>query len=181
MDVPRNHPGAFADVGFEHDSYETEFIQAGGERAIVRLRNVQKGSAANGLIKDYRLEAGAPELRARYRLPKTLSSFSTEAGLSPDYLQLLRNGSAGMQAVKGRGFRGWSNDGVAVWLKPIPGGELRWKRPYQDEFGHGRMLRLGTSAAEFEIALVASETPVPPKSSRAKRPGSRGVLETISQ
>jgi hypothetical protein len=137
----------------------------------VRLRNVQEGSRAKGLIKEFRLEAGASELRVRYRLPKGLSPFSTEAGLSPDYLQLLRNGSAGMKAVKGRGYRGWSNHGAAVWLKSIPGGGLRWQRPYQEEFGHGRMLRLGTSAEEFEIALVTSK--VPAASSEASRAYSR--------
>jgi hypothetical protein len=178
MDVPRNHPGAFADVGFEHDSYEIDFIQVEGEGAIVRLRNVQEGSAANGLIKEFRLEEGSPELRVRYRLPEGLTSFDTEAGLSPDYLQLLRNGSAGIREVKGRGYRGWSSNGIAVWLKPTPGGRLRWKRPYQEEFGHGRMLRLGTSAAEFEIALVTLETPAL-EVKRART--SRTALEAIHQ
>jgi hypothetical protein len=177
MDVPRNHPGAFADVGFEHDAYESEFHETEGGCVVVRLRNVQEGSPAKGLIKEFSLEANSPEMRVRYRLPAALGSFCTEAGLSPDYLQLLRNGSVNIKTEQARGLRGWSNDGVVVWLRPKPGGGLRWKRPYQEEFGHGRTLRLGTSATEFEIALGASR----PQQRKVTRPRLRAVLEAVQQ
>ena len=39
MDVPRNHPGAFADVGFEHDSYDCALVDAGPKQTRATFVN----------------------------------------------------------------------------------------------------------------------------------------------
>ena len=156
MDAPRNHPGAFADVGFEHDTYECSVIEESGEKAIVRLVNTTEASAAQGLTKEFCLGANATELRVRYQLPESLDKLKTEIALSPDYLGLLRNGSAELKPLKERGVRGYSHGTTAVWVKAQSGGP-RWLRPYQEKCGHACMVRLGSTSREFEIALGTSD------------------------
>ncbi len=41
MEIPANHPGAFADRGFEHDMYAAEIKVADGPEVCVELRNKQ--------------------------------------------------------------------------------------------------------------------------------------------
>src|SRR5206468_1848955 len=44
MDHPRNHPGAFADVGHEHDTYEAAVATGQGLAVGATLQNVEPGS-----------------------------------------------------------------------------------------------------------------------------------------
>jgi hypothetical protein len=138
MDVPRNHPGAFADVGFEHEEYTFELIEDGG----VRLR------AKNGIEKEFQLDGHV--LRVRYSVPDTIEHLSTECGLSPDYLRLLRSGSECLQGYDNGEARGWRTDHVAVWVKPD--GAV-WEEPFSSRFGHGCVLRCGSDARQFSIEL----------------------------
>src|SRR6185295_16548009 len=83
METPRNHPGAFADVGFENDHYSCEIAEH-DDHVVVRLVNIEKESAARGLVKEYELAKNGV-LTVRYQLPQTLTKLSIECGLSPDY------------------------------------------------------------------------------------------------
>jgi hypothetical protein len=157
MDTPRNHPGAFADVGFEHDAYDAEIIESDGESAAVRLVNIQEESAARGMVKEFRLAANSAAVSVRYTVPESLASFATEFGLSPDYLNLLRMGCEGLTLLEQRGVRGCSRGETSVWVKPKRGAGVRWKKPYQEHCGHGRMFRAGTSSKQFEIELGVSD------------------------
>lgn len=69
MDTPRNHPGAFVDVGHEHDRHEVERLSSGPTAAEVWLRNHQPGSELEGAVKRFRLRAGSRALEVRYTLP----------------------------------------------------------------------------------------------------------------
>jgi hypothetical protein len=152
MQVPRNHPGAFADLGFEDDRYDCEILNQ-GDHAAVRLINVEPHSAARGLEKVYTLGATDSYLSVRYKLPPNLKNISTECALSPDYLALLRHGSQIMKPVGTADARGFETQGLSVLLEAKSG--LKWKRPVQDWIGHGRTIRVGSKQREFEMKLQA--------------------------
>jgi hypothetical protein len=150
METPRNHPGAFADVGFENDRYSCDILER-ADSVVARLLNVEKDSAARGLKKEYVLAAAGGLLTVRYRLPQTLKNISIECGLSPDYLALLRYGSEIVTPAKTFTGRGFSANGISVVLESAPG--MRWEQPEQEWIGHGRTLRLHGTAREFELRL----------------------------
>jgi hypothetical protein len=152
MEVPRNHPGAFADVGFENDQYSCEVIEDSPQRSHLRLRNTQPGSLAFGLIKEFELTDRACSLFARYHLARGMNALSVDCGLSPDYLSLLRNGSAELKRVRTPRIRGWRASRIAVWLKPVSGFE--WEEEgAPSSFGHGYVLRLRAVQPECAVAL----------------------------
>ena len=154
MDSPPNHPGALADVGFEHDSYEVEIVDGNGDGVRALLVNHQSTSPAFGLVKEISLSSyGDYTMRVEYRLPENLSGLDVEFGLSPDYLQLLRKGCSILTPHERNGARGWGTDSVAVWVKPAHCIVCRWAKPYQPEFGHGRALRLSVKGKYFQISI----------------------------
>ena len=150
MRVPRNHPGAFADVGLEDDRYDCEILNQ-GDHTAVRLTNIEPQSAARGLEKVYTLGAADSYLSVRYKLPANLKNLSTECALSPDYLTLLRHGSQVMKPVGTDDARGFETQGLSVLLEAKSG--LKWERPVQDWIGHGRTIRVGSKQREFEMKL----------------------------
>jgi starch synthase len=150
METPRNHPGAFADVGFENDEYACKVVSE-GERACVQLTNIQRESAARGLIKTYTFDAASPALNVHYQLPPTLDGLSVECGLSPDYLTLLRCGSNVVEPVGALTSRGFAAGSVSVVMEVAP--EIAWEKPLQEWVGHGRTLRVGAQQREFSLAL----------------------------
>lgn len=154
MDTPPNHPGALADVGFEHDSYAVEMasVDGGGARAV--LRNKQPASLALGLTKTFCLPSYTDSvIRVDYDLPDNLDGLDVEFGLSPDYLNLLRKGCSLLKPQGRDGARGWGTDRVAVWVKPAHGIAARWTKPYQRIFGHGRALRLSVKGRHFGVMI----------------------------
>ena len=154
MDTPPNHPGALADVGFEHDSYEVDIMSTGNGGVRARLRNEQEGSLAFGLVKELQFSSYQDDsFRVEYSLPETLRALDVEFGLSPDYLELLKKGRSILKPHDRSGSRGWSTDNVAVWVKPANCAASRWTTPYQQEFGHGCALRLSTDARQFGVAI----------------------------
>jgi hypothetical protein len=154
MDAPRNHPGAFADVGFENDRYQCELLEQ-GQRAAVRLINVEGESRARGLEKIYQFDALHSCLNVRYRLPAALQRISVECALSPDYLRLLRHGSKILKYAGTPPSRGFATGNLAIWIEPGPG--LQWERPLQECIGHARTLQLGAACREFEVKLCVRE------------------------
>jgi hypothetical protein len=151
MDVPRNHPGALADVGFEHDEYRVEILEGGGERVRVRLDNVEQGSAAGRVVKALELGAATAALHVHYRVPRALPGFAFGCALSPDYLSLLRGGSARLQVAESGPAHGCVNGDVAVWVEPRE--NARYEKPYQARCGHGCMVRIGSTASEFSARI----------------------------
>jgi hypothetical protein len=150
METPRNHPGAFADVGFENDRYACDILQK-DDRVVARLVNIEKRSAALGLEKDYEFGPSGAVLTVRYRLPRTLKKLSIECGLSPDYLALLRHGSKIVTPIQSETCRGFAANGVSIVIEP--GAGMKWEEPEQECIGHGRILRIGAGTRQFEVRL----------------------------
>ena len=69
MDVPPNHPGAFSDVGYEHDCYEASLRATDGDEVNARLLNAQPDSPR--IEKKIRLFEGGDAIRVEYALPET--------------------------------------------------------------------------------------------------------------
>ncbi len=160
MDRPPNHPGAFADVGYEHDRFEVTQIERSSlakERAEIRisLQDVQKNSRAFGLTKKISLMQNEPIIRLDYSLPPQLTDFSTEIGLSPDYMQLLKCGRAEVVEFRPKtNIRGWSNKGVSVWAGYYNDtSSVFWDNPGQAMFGHGYMLRITSLDRFFSVSI----------------------------
>jgi len=150
METPRNHPGAFADVGFENDHYSCHLIEK-KDRVLVYLVNIEKQSRARDLEKRFELAKSDGILKVRYRLPKRLPKISIDCGLSPDYLALLRHGSEIVTPIHTVGGRGFSANGTSIILESAPG--MEWTKPEQECIGHGRTVRIEGTAQEFELRL----------------------------
>ncbi len=155
MDVPRNHPGALADAGFERDRYEASVIVACGQVVFARLNNIQAGSGASGLVKILFLAQGSNSLRLDYLLPESLPGITIEFGLSPDYLSLLRYGRCLLREYTSPGIRGWAAGSTAVWIQPDNEKDIAWLDSDENEFGHGRSLRLATSSRQLRFWIGA--------------------------
>ena len=154
MDAPRNHPGALADVGFEHDPCDPTVLLANGQAAHARLQNNCVGGAGYGLAKDVILSSSANNLlTVEYTLPESLPHLSVEFGFSPDYLNLLRHGRSSLKPYHAPGARGWRVGDTTIWMKPENGGHIVWAKPYQEEFGHGCVIRLSSSARRFSLSI----------------------------
>jgi hypothetical protein len=158
MRTPRNHPGAFADVGFEDDQYEFEILDTGGGSAAVRLVNVEPASAARGLVKVYALSSPDAHVSVSYAPPPNLKKISIECALSPDYLTLLREGSRVLEPVKTKRSRGFTTKGLSVIVQTDSG--MKWEKPLQEWIGHGRTVRAGTKRREFQLWLRIFERDV---------------------
>lgn len=153
MDVPRNHPGALADVQYEHDSYQTRILKHEA-LASAEMANVQPGSKARGLIKTVSLLSYQEDsLQVGYSLPSHLNKLEVECGLSPDYLGLLREGYGMLVPYEESGARGWRTTRLAAWVKPDSGASFEWSRPGQAQFGHGYVLAMAFKEQKFGLTL----------------------------
>jgi len=157
MDAPRNHPGALADVGFEHDRYAVAELGTGDGFAFARLLNVEEESPLRGTLKSFLLPASAPVLVVCYQLAEHLNGLVTESCLSPDYYNLLRNGRKGLCAREGPGRRGFSNGGVTVWIALADDEATAWAAPDQPDAGHGLNLRLRSHDLHFHLLIGCGE------------------------
>jgi hypothetical protein len=176
MDVPRNHPGAFADSGFEHDGYDVEIVDADGIRACIRMTNVEDSSKGRGLIKEVVLGDTAAHLTVRYSLPPGLASLEFEAALSPDYLTLLRQGDGAVQPCERDGMRGCRTGSVFVWLRLGPG--TTFETPHEPRCGHGCMFRVRSAVREFQADIGVSLEP-PDTGSQESDAAQPDVLELV--
>lgn len=142
MDWPPNHPGAFADVGYENDRFEVVKIEGQEDEPRITLQDVQENSKARDLQKIISLNQH--KIRIDYYLPPNLAELSTEIGISPDYLRLLRHAHTGLtESSIGPNGRRWSNEGITVWIKHTHGsGSVCWDNPRQPKFGHGYTVRI---------------------------------------
>jgi hypothetical protein len=154
MDTPANHPGALADVGFEHDCYAAEIVVSDGLAVSARLRNVQADSAAFGLEKTLYFSSYADSvLRVEYDAPQRLAEIGVEFALSPDYLQLLRCGSSILTPFEHGATRGCMTYTTSVWVRPEGRPVHRWVAPYRQQVGHGRTYRLATGERHFGLSI----------------------------
>lgn len=159
MDHPRNHPGALADVGHEHDRYQPITFPTDGKRVDVLLRNVESESELHGTEKQISLGADDGYLSIRYALPKNIWWLSTEVCLSPDYYRLLRHGRDGLADFNGKDWRGWSTGSTCVWARIDGDGSTIWDKPFESECGHGLNLRISSFSRDFQIEIGVGTPP----------------------
>jgi len=150
MDVPPNHPGAFSDVGYEHDCYEASLRATDGDEVNARLLNAQPDSPR--IEKKIRLFEGGDAIRVEYALPETMASLLIEFGLSPDYLSLLRDGRRGARSYSPmKDTRGWADGDLAVWVGLDE--SSAFENPRSPIFGHGWLVRVAGLGRRFELRL----------------------------
>ena len=118
---------------------------------VVRLSNIQPGSAALGLVKTYFLTSGRPAVTVRYQCPPSLDRISVECALSPDYLTLLRSGASVVEEIEHSGARGLRAGCVEITMEVDSHGI--WETAVQACIGHARIFRVVSSTKEFEIRL----------------------------
>ena len=183
MEVPRNHPGAFADVAHENDRYTVRALWSDANAAEFALVNRQKGSPIVGAVKTFRLDARSLHLEASYRLPNAPEPFSIEFCLSPDYLLLLREGKRVIRPVARLSTRGWRNWLTAVWVHLPRSEPVLWDAPKSPECGHGMVLQVAAYKPSFSILLGVGAPPASHEDSRSEQverlspPDERAVAE----
>jgi hypothetical protein len=155
MEVPRNHPGALADIGFENDCYSTTVLSADGATVRAQLTHDKAGTAGHGLMKDIVLESyETNKLIVTYTLPDGLNGLGIECGLSPDYLNLLRYGRSIMQRSETASCRGFHTGEAAVFVHKN-GGHVEWTKTSSEEFGHGARIAIYAADRQFTLSIEA--------------------------
>jgi starch synthase len=158
MEVPRNHPGAFADIGFENDRYTTTILSADGPTVHAQLTH-DHSAAAHGLAKNIVLPSyEANKLIVTYTLPESLPGLGIECGFSPDYLNLLRYGRSIMQHSETASCRGFHTREAAVFVHKN-GGQVEWAASSCEEFGHGARITLYARDRQFSLSIEAIAQP----------------------
>jgi len=145
MRQPANHPGALADVGFQHDRYRVSLSRT-GEAVMAELTDVEPSSRMRGARKRLYLGRSDAALVVSYLLPDTQEEVVTEACLSPDYFTLLRRGRRAARRVHGSTWRGARTGEVTVWVARSRDETSAWVRPARREVGHGLMVSLQVPA-----------------------------------
>lgn len=159
MRVPPNHPGALAEAGYEDDRYEAAVTEHHGDEARAILVNKQENSQAEGLEKSLRLVRGSDEIEVTYQLPGNLADLAIDCGLSPDYAHLLRAGRGLLKEHAAPDSRGFSNNGVSVWVRlEDPARTVFDSEAMPREFGHGCTIRLRPVTAPFTIWIGTEQT-----------------------
>jgi hypothetical protein len=159
MDCPRNHPGALADVGYEHNRYHPTISVSQGDSVSIKLKNVEPGSPLYNLEKQIDLTQDDAHISITYITPPNLWRVSTEICLSPDYHKLLSYGKKGLTLFNGPSWKGWSNGSVRAWVRIDPGESTIWDKPYQSECGHGLNLRVTSFSKQFHLELGLGTPP----------------------
>ena len=159
MEVPANHPGACSDIGFENDQYEATIAVAHAPGIEARLVNVCRESRAFGLTKIIRLSGQDCEVEITYDLPVNLNEIVVECGFSPDYLNLLRHGRRFFREHAESSVRGYSNDGIGVWLRLDGDKSAVLDGAGPREFGHGYAVRVRVSRTRSTLLIGAGPMP----------------------
>jgi len=151
MEIPPNHPGALADVRHENDRYEGVVIEPCGLEARAVLVNKEAGGQVFGLEKSLRLRWNKNEVEVTYHFPRDLLYFSVECGLSPDYFHLVRLGRKSLKATGDFNIRGYSNNGVSVWVRLGHPTQTVFSEAVPREFGHGYTIQFRALNSPFTV------------------------------
>lgn len=175
MEVPRNHPGAFADVGHENERWELVATAQAPDGVEAVLANVDEGSVLCGSTKRFRLDRGAAGLEVAYQVSSMSERFAVDLGLSPDYLHLLRHGCGAAQPVGTGRIRGASGGSVTAWVELPPGEPLVWEPSAGPRTGHVLCLRAAAYRPSFRLRLGVGA--LPGAEIDLRDPGARPVSE----
>lgn len=153
MDVPPNHPGAFAVIGFQHDAHIITQIGQTARKAWVELTDVEPGSTRQGCRRTYLLAEDVPGLVFCGQVDHTVREIGLETCLSLDYYRLLREGPAAVRPVLGASARGVRNGEVSAWLALRPEERTTWSTPDRPSAGHGFNFTVIAQADHFHLLL----------------------------
>jgi len=151
MEMPPNHPGALAEVRHENDRYEAVIIEPCGTEARAVLVNKEESSQVIGLEKSLKLQRDKNEIEVVYQLPQDLPNLSVECGLSPDYFHLVRLGRDSLKATGDVSARGYSNNGVSVWVRLGDPTQTVFSETTPREFGHGYAVQFKALNSPFTV------------------------------
>jgi starch synthase len=151
MGSPPNHPGALAEVRHENDRYRVVVTESCGNEARAVLVNKEEGGQVSGLEKSFRLHRDKNEIEVAYQLPRDLPYLSVECGLSPDYFHLVRFGRNSLQATGDSNLRGYSNNGVSVWVRLGDPTQTVFSETIPREFGHGYAIQFRALKSPFKV------------------------------
>ncbi|MGH3921349.1 MAG: hypothetical protein ACRDTT_00440 [Pseudonocardiaceae bacterium] len=152
MDSPPNHPGALADVGYEHDTYRVTTLRVNDGHAQVWLRNAEVNSALRGARKGLLLYGDAPALLVCYQLPD-VTHLATQVCLSPDYYGLMRTGRRYLWQTAGETWRGVAHRTTRAWVALSPDEKTAWGYPVRPEIGHGINVRIEAHSRHFHLLI----------------------------
>ncbi len=155
MEIPPNHPGALADVRHENDRYEAVVTESCGNEARAVLLNREEGAQGFGLEKLLRLRWDKNEIEVVYQLPPDLSDLSVECGFSPDYFHLVRLGRDSLKATREVNRRGYSNNGVSVWVRLGDPTQTVFNETPPRKFGHGYAIQFRALNNRFTVWIGA--------------------------
>ncbi|MEH7223924.1 hypothetical protein V7112_08890 [Bacillus sp. JJ1566] len=153
MDVPINHPGALADMNYEHDAYEVHSIVIEQNEAVVEIVNMQKESSAYGMKKRFSLKKDEMKFNISYgKIPTRILPITIDIGFSPDYLRLLREGRSEVIPYDDQEKRGFRNGVIFTWAS-INRVDSKWEIPRSPIFGHGFSLSITAYSTEVSLSL----------------------------
>jgi hypothetical protein len=149
MEVPANHPGALADLGFEDHRYNVTLSTPDGGEVAVSLTSDERASADRVIQKVLSLSAGSNEIQVTYRGPKGGRSLIIECGLSPDYRSLLRCGRKPLLPICKPATWGFQNGDVSAWIRVEDAWRDKLDGAEERDFGHGRAIRFPAPGRAF--------------------------------
>lgn len=155
-DVPRDHLGAFADVGAEHDVHEVAALEARPGRALLRLLNTRGESHLRGAEKTFWIDADGSKLQATYRLPTGCRELSVDMCFSPDYLRILREGRRSVTPVATATARGYRYTNGLIYASHGAGEHVAWEVPAPPETNHAYVMRLVARQEQFDLSVVVA-------------------------
>ena len=151
MERPPNHPGALAEVQHENDRYEGIVTESCGNEVRAAFVNKEEGSQIFGLEKSLRLRWDKSEIEVTYQLPRMMPPLSVECGLSPDYFHLVRLGRISLKPTGDSNIRGYSNNGVSVWVRLGDPTQTVFSEALPREFGHGYAVQFQALKSPFKV------------------------------
>lgn len=158
MEIPRNHTGAFADVGYEDDVYAIETSVKHDGIATLKLVNRSPASALCGATKTFSLAENSACLQVDYALPKSMQSLDIEFCLSPDYLNLLRGGIRSVCAGAVGTTRVVSSGASTVYVRPLTPSSFQWNDAQSRQCGHGFLYSLYCCEPRFTCEIGVRNT-----------------------
>lgn len=154
MEIPRNHPGAFSDVGCEEDVYAVASLTTTDNTTTLQIVDQTSSSALYGTVKSFSLTDDDSVLRVAYKLPETVTALDVEFCLSPDYLKLLRLGKNAIRARTDGAARVALCGETRVHVKPFDLSGLEWDETETPRVcGHGLVYTLHASARDFACEI----------------------------
>jgi hypothetical protein len=151
MELPPNHPGALAEVRHENDRYDVVVTESCCNEASAVLVNREESGQIFGLEKSLRLRGDKNEIEVTYQVPRNMPYLSVECGLSPDYFHLVRLGRNSLKANEGVNIRGYSNNGVSVWVRLRDPTQTVFTETLPREFGHGYTVQFRALTSPFTV------------------------------